>query len=467
MPLYKFGPNDVYHNTIKTHPSCSFFIYYEDIIYNNRTSISGAFIEGHSGISRTGYVSLYELNIDRNDISVPPEDELPLSTIGNEGVGDYRVYDKGLIYPYTIKKDLSSEAIKTISAHQFTNIYEPGAVMSGAYSMSASVSRHFFPALHAGAITTHNSAEVLGSLYSTDVLPVEEHARILKARASSSYIEALQTRLDYDSILSTHYDYNNVEPAGDNWDKSRQAVNLISIPSIMYGSGIKKGSVSLKYFITGTLVGELRDIKNNGELIQVEPSALGTSTGSGSVAGVVMYNEGFVLLTGSWTLANSGAAAVTFNDRDVFGANSTSNAPSWLRFAHGITNGLGKGTNPSSSYSMEFLGTNNVSTVSMAAHAKKGELNWSNNPSYISSSATSSYVTPQAGRFRYYEKELEIKNIVSASYSETTGSFEKITYISKVGVYDKDKNLIAIASIANPVKKTEERDLTFKLKLDI
>ena len=75
MPLYKFGPYDVYHNTIKTHPSCSFFIYDEDIIYNNRTSISGAFIEGHSGISRTGYVSLYELNIDRNDISVPPEDE--------------------------------------------------------------------------------------------------------------------------------------------------------------------------------------------------------------------------------------------------------------------------------------------------------------------------------------------------------------------------------------------------------
>ena len=116
---------------------------------------------------------------------------------------------------------------------------------------------------------------------------------------------------------------------------------------------------------------------------------------------------------------------------------------------------------------MEFLGTSHISTISMMAHAKKGELNWSNNPSFISSSASRSYVSPHVGGYRYYERELEIKNIVSSSYSQVTGSYERTTYISKVGIYDKDKNLIAIASVANPVKKTEERDLTFKLKLDI
>ena len=34
------------------------------------------------------------------------------------------------------------------------------------------------------------------------------------------------------------------------------------------------------------------------------------------------------------------------------------------------------------------------------------------------------------------------------------------------GYHDKDKNLIAIAKFANPVKKTEARDLLFKLRLD-
>ena len=103
----------------------------------------------------------------------------------------------------------------------------------------------------------------------------------------------------------------------------------------------------------------------------------------------------------------------------------------------------------------------------MMAHAKKGEANWSNNPTFITSSASSSYASPRAGAYTYFENELEIKNIVSSSFSDTTGSFERTTFISKVGVYDEDKNLIGVATLANPVKKTDERDLTFKLKLDI
>ena len=100
-------------------------------------------------------------------------------------------------------------------------------------------------------------------------------------------------------------------------------------------------------------------------------------------------------------------------------------------------------------------------------HAKKGELNWSNNPTFITSSASSSYVAPKAGKYRYFENELDITNMVSSSFAETTGSFQRTTFISKVGIYDEDKNLIAVASLANPVKKTDERDLTIKLKLDI
>jgi hypothetical protein len=60
----------------------------------------------------------------------------------------------------------------------------------------------------------------------------------------------------------------------------------------------------------------------------------------------------------------------------------------------------------------------------------------------------------------------KIKNIASSSYKTHKESFEKTTYISKIGLYDKDKNLIAVAKLANPVKKTEEREYTFKLKLD-
>ena len=68
----------------------------------------------------------------------------------------------------------------------------------------------------------------------------------------------------------------------------------------------------------------------------------------------------------------------------------------------------------------------------------------------------------------YIESDtIEVKNIVSSSYPDPTGSFEKTTYISKIGIYDDDKNLIGIAKVATPVRKTVERDFTFKIKLDI
>ena len=72
------------------------------------------------------------------------------------------------------------------------------------------------------------------------------------------------------------------------------------------------------------------------------------------------------------------------------------------------------------------------------------------------------------GSAGYIENEKrEIKNVVSSAYAGPSGSFEKTTYISKVGVFDKNKNLIGVAKVATPVKKTVNRDFTFKMKLDI
>ena len=88
----------------------------------------------------------------------------------------------------------------------------------------------------------------------------------------------------------------------------------------------------------------------------------------------------------------------------------------------------------------------------MFAHADKGEMNHSNNPTYITFGQDKN---PTTGSYVYSEPtNLSIKNIVSSSYADPTGSFQKTTYISKIGVYDEDKNLIGIATMATPIKKT-------------
>ena len=62
--------------------------------------------------------------------------------------------------------------------------------------------------------------------------------------------------------------------------------------------------------------------------------------------------------------------------------------------------------------------------------------------------------------------EVSLVNIVSSSYKNYSASFENTTFISKIGIYDEKHNLLAIANLANPIKKTRDREYTFKLKLD-
>ena len=65
MPLYKFGPKDILKNRIKTYPNNTFFIHSASIYYNNRNNISGAYVDNATHVP-SGFVSLYELNIDRD-----------------------------------------------------------------------------------------------------------------------------------------------------------------------------------------------------------------------------------------------------------------------------------------------------------------------------------------------------------------------------------------------------------------
>jgi hypothetical protein len=389
MPLKKFGDDDIFHNTIRAAPKNQFDIYGGKIYYQNESEISGAFTSSVPCVP-TGFKSLYELNVDRSEA------------------------ETGLIYPFVTKNGTLSN-FKTISTTTF-NEELFGEELTGSYPLSASITRDY-------------------------VIDLSGTAR--------SRIYALRSALNSKSFISPHYQFSS-----SYGNKATQTINLISIPSIFYGSSINKenGSVSLKYYVSGTLIGELQDINRNGELIQVGPSG---STGSGSVAGIAMYNEGFLLLTGSWDLGYTS---------DYLEDPTNEKPSSWLFYGTGMNDGLGNSI-PYVSYRMDFEGANYIETITMLAHAEKAELNHSNNPTYTKFVESGSNFS--SGEFVFAETKKEIKNTVKSPYPDPTGSFEKTTYITKIGIYDEEQNLIGIATVSKPVKKTLDRDLTFKLKLDL
>ena len=113
---------------------------------------------------------------------------------------------------------------------------------------------------------------------------------------------------------------------------------------------------------------------------------------------------------------------------------------------------------------MEYKGTTHTQTLTMFAHAPYGELNHSNNPTFLDFSDTQGTAT---GSIQFIEQPRKIKNIVYSQFNDEEPVFKKTTYISKIAIYDEDKNLIGIAKVATPVRKTEEKQYTFKLKIDI
>lgn len=383
--LKKFKKNDIFINTMKTHPQSEFFIYEAKKYYNNEPRHID---KPYRYYYETGYI----------DVNPYPH---PLT--GADGF-----LATARPYPF-VTKNGTLTAFRSTTVSAFNSDFSYGDTITGSYPMTASISRDYYA-----------------------------------ASAARKNITALSNTLLHYKPLSSVY----------NLDYSTKALSLISIPSIFYGSSIKKGSVKLKFYLTGTLIGELQDSKQNGELIEVSGS------NTGSVAGLVLYNEGFLILTGSWNLNSS--------HTENYIVPAASDNPKWVHFGTtGSATAVSDGTHvPSSSFGLSFEGTNYTNVITMLATADRGEFNHSNNPTFVKYNATSSYATTGSGYFRE-NKRRQIKNTVTASFTDSTGSFERQTYISRIAIYDDNKNLIAIAKPAAPIRKREKDAYTFKLKLDI
>jgi len=430
--IFKFNRNDIFVNTIEANPRVDFQIYSGSAYYNNRTAISGAFTS--SVVAPPGHLSLYEMNVDRSGLVAELEGN-HAHLAGTDATAHW-AGENPRIHSFVVK-DGTRLSFRTATTAQFNSATQFGAHIYKQYPLVSSLHREFYYPTTARTTPSRTAPSETGDY------PISSGA--------ISHLYALKTTMNHYTRLSPHYAYTSSR--GDlSWDKETQYVNLVSVPSIFYGSAIEKGTVDLKFYITGTLIGQLQDIRRNGELIQVAPRG---STRSGSIAGTVLYNEGFLILTGSWPLSSSAK-------EEYFKTNSQ-DYPRWVHFASCLSQSAE--TTPSSSYSLNFNGTTRTPTMTMMAHAKKGMLNHSNNPTYVKYGESA---IPSTGSNGYIENtEKEIKNIVKSPYNDPTGSFKKVTYITKIGIYDENKNLIGIAKLANPVKKTEERAFTFKLKLDI
>jgi hypothetical protein len=390
--LHKFGPNDILQNRMVTRPQYEFVMYSGSIYLNNEKNLGTNIPDGT--------ISLFEYNVDRDGTN------------------------QALIEPY-IHKDGFHSTIGSTTGSIYSAL-APGTKISGSYPLTSSITRQYF-----SATTSPRNVDTAATSSSQAV-----------RQELDAYVTARKEIISLKNTMKSYRNLSNKFQYGGNFLSG--TVNMISIPSIFFSDGIEKGSVSLKFYFTGTLVDEATDSNKNGELI---------SSVSGSTVGVVLYNEGFILLTASADLSTV---------RDDYTGAGSEQPPSWQYFGS-------YGSDVSASlYSLTFKGTQKIPSMTMFATAQAGDLNNSLNPTWVSASNADWRDKSSVSEAGYIEpKETLIKNTVKSRYCNYESPFEKQVFITEIGLFDKDKNLIGIAKLANPVLKKEADSYTFKLNLDM
>jgi len=105
--------------------------------------------------------------------------------------------------------------------------------------------------------------------------------------------------------------------------------------------------------------------------------------------------------------------------------------------------------------------------MTMFSTADAGQLNNSLNPTWVSSSAAWQ-VSSSFSSASFVEKTGSlITNTIQSQYCDYEEEFKKQVFISSIGLYDDNRELIGIAKMANPVLKKEDDQMTFKIKLDM
>ena len=52
---------------------------------------------------------------------------------------------------------------------------------------------------------------------------------------------------------------------------------------------------------------------------------------------------------------------------------------------------------------------------------------------------------------------------IDEGQEETQRAF---TFVTTIGLYDDNENLLAVAKLSRPVEKNDEKDLTFRIRID-
>jgi hypothetical protein len=207
---------------------------------------------------------------------------------------------------------------------------------------------------------------------------------------------------------------------------SGSVIGVMSVPSKLYGNYIQPGSF-IWNMVSGSVSGSIYD-DANGNLIL---------SSSGEICGQIFYPHGLAVITSDSNPGLNGYGSATYGSSLYGGGNVQ------------ITNAFVTSSNVTCSFSSSLT----IYETQYKCTIRDNEYNFTLNPSISSgstqiSASNGTFFTP--GQYLY--------SFATASYFNP--------YITTVGLYDDNQNLIAIGKLAQPLPLSPTTDTTILINLD-
>ncbi len=310
----------------------------------------------------------------------------------------------------------SDNNIKTYSHNMFESVYD--------YPYASSSANHIFDLSFGYA----SGSGLSGSSYTDHTKKIQVYNQMAQVLAGFDTDQKVRL-FDEDGQLGGGAKHRNVL--------------FINFSRLLVKDEIKKGSFNLQYFASGTYASPstivtVQDTNAQNEYRVNSPAGEYGVLYSGSAAvGLLYYQAGVAVLS----LATSSVSGVSGSTAQLFGPTAGMNSSGQT-----ITQLLTSSNITSVSdafrrrlYNVSFNNTTELNSTIYFCRANAGDFNYSSNPTYLSGS------------------KIVTKNATTD---------EPVSYITTVGLYSTDNELLAVAKLSEPVKKTPSTELTLRVRLD-
>jgi len=277
------------------------------------------------------------------------------------------------------------------------------------------------------------------------------------SKKANIYNQMAQTLFGYDISGSIR-----LFDSDGNLDTSNGQMNqcfFINFSRLLVKDEIKKNSFRMGLFLSGTVEGRTTDGRlelatlgdyDAGNEFRTSPagdyglifSQSGDSTDNTKSIGLIFYQAGIVVLTSSIFMQEFGSPTNAINSPSA----ARSSTGSHWQDKYGITvAGTGSTIGELAAgfrhtlYNISFNNTIELNSTIYFCRVNHNEFNYSSNPTYLTGS------------------KIVVKN-QSADLP--------VSYITTIGLYSPDNELMAVAKLSEPIRKDPNTELTLRVRLD-